>query len=379
MRRARFTLGVLGLILAAATAHAAVPQQVKVLGTEYTVTVNPLSGTYKNGVKIQLPTGGVTTQKANFAFAQGADESTDQLYVVAPIGTNDDEEAQGDQFFRLEGSDANGIFSPATSNATQLFGKFGGLDAGGRPQTVHFLNDLNTGPKMDLNLAMFFFRGDDAVRFFDLDTLQGNFAEIAVETLTQPVDAEAAGLESDPNMPRGDHTVVAPGPNGTVIVMGKKDPIEADLEDVQIGVLDLSKRPLKFAPVMTDLVEAATKDSAIKIDPRNVEPHAFVRVAENEYLLLLSQSQQGNNDSTEWEHLYRLRITAPSDLSKEAPNSIKVEVLGQEDLLALKLHPEDSLGGLFGMTAGRKGRLYFGDWRGNIITLNPVAPPTAGN
>jgi hypothetical protein len=195
------------------------------------------------------------------------------------------------------------------------------------------------------------------------------------------VDAEAAGLESDPNMPRGDHTVVAPGPNGTVIVMGKKDPIEVDLEDVQIGVLDLTKRPLKFAPVLTDLVEAATKDSAIKIDPRNVEPHAFVRVGgadSNEYLLLLSQSQQANNDSTEWEHLYRLRITVPTDITAEAPNSIKVEVLGKEDILALKLHPEDSLGGIFGLTAGRNGRLYMGDWRGNIITLNPVTPPTAG-
>src|SRR5688500_2364487 len=231
MQRRQVLFGVLGMVLAASVVRADVPSKVTVLGKEYTVTVNPLSGTYKNGTKIQLPTGGVTLQRTNLAFAPGADEATDHLYVVSPIGTNDDEEAQGDQFFRLEGSDANGIFSPATSNATQLFGKFGGLDAGGRPQTVHFISDVNTGAKKDRNLAMSVCRGDDALRSLDPDTLQGNCAEIAGETIIRPVDAEAAGLESDPNMPRGDHTVVAPGPNGTVIVMGKKDPIEVDLED----------------------------------------------------------------------------------------------------------------------------------------------------
>jgi hypothetical protein len=152
---------------------------------------------------------------------------------------------------------------------------------------------------------------------------------------------------------------------------------EQGLQDVEIGVLDPAKRPLAFFPVKTDLsVATGNNDQMIEDLTLAEEPHALARVGENEYLLLLSQSQQGNNDNTAAEFLYHLRITLPADLTQEAPDSIKVEVLGRQDVLELALHPEDSLGGLFGMTAGRDGRLYFGDWRGNIITLTPAA--TAG-
>lgn len=375
MQRRQVLFGVLGLALAASAVQAAVPSEVTILGKKYSVEVHPLNGTYKNGTTVTLPTGSdIQVPRSNYAFVQGADPASDHLYVVSPIGDNADEEAQGNQFFRLEGSDANGIFSPANSNATLFFGGGLGLDEGGRPQNVVFINDANTGPKQDANIGMFTFRGNDFLRFYDLDTLTGgNFVDNMVAGLVQPPDAGAEGVDPDPNMPWGDFTVMAPGPNGTVIVMGRKEQGE---QDVEIGVLDPSKRPLAFFPVKTDLDDAAKNEQLTEDLTVAEEPHALTRIGENEYLLLLSQSQQANVDNTAAEFLYHLRITLPADLTQEAPESIKVEVLGREDVLELGLHPEDSLGGIFGMTAGRDGRLYMGDWRGNIITLTPVA--TAG-
>jgi hypothetical protein len=362
-------------VLAASAVQAAVPNEVTLMGKKYSVEVHALNGTYANGTKVVLPSGSdIQVPRSNYAFVQGVDAASDQLYVVSPIGDNGDEEARGVQFFRLEGADANGNFNPASSKATLFQGGVGGLDDGGRPQTVVFVSDANTGAKKDANIGMFTFRGNDFLRFYDLDSLVGgNFTDNMVAGIVQPADAAAEGVDPDPNMPWGDFEAMAPGPNGTVIVMGRKEQGE---QDVEIGVLDPSKRPLAFFPVKTDLDDAAQNAQLTEDLTVAENPHALARVGENEYLMLLSTDQGANVDNTAAEFLYRLRITPPADLTKEAPNSIKVEVLGREDVLALKLHPEDSAGGIFGMAAGRDGRLYMGDWRGNIITLTPVA--TAG-
>jgi hypothetical protein len=375
MQRRQVWIGVLGLLLTAVAVQADVPKEVTVLGKKYSVEVHSLNGTYTNGTKVELPSGSdIQIPRSNYAFVPGVDEASDQLYVISPIGSNDDVDARGVQFFRLEGSDKNGIFSPATSKATLFFGGVGGLDEGGRPQNVVFVSDVDTGPKKDANIGMFTFRGNDFLRFYDLDTLAGgNFLDNMVAGIVQPADAAAEGVDPDPNMPWGEFTVMAPGPNGTVIVMGRKEQGE---QDVEIGILDPSKRPLAFAPVKTDLDDAAQNAQLTEDLTVAENPHALARIGENEYLMLLSTGQGANDDNTASEFLYHLRITPPADLTKEALNSIKVEVLGREDVLALKLHPEESLGGIFGMTAGRNGRLYMGDWRGNIITLSPVA--TAG-
>ena len=144
-------LGLLGLVLAASAARADLPpdypKTVKLFGTEYNVRVDSRAGTFKNGVKIalQTPTADVDTkQKANLSFALGADPSADRLFVAAPIGGND-EGPTGDQLYMLKGSDASGLFSPTTSEATQFFGGNVDINKAGRPNTVTFLAMLTPG------------------------------------------------------------------------------------------------------------------------------------------------------------------------------------------------------------------------------------------
>jgi hypothetical protein len=385
MHRARFALSVLGLVIAASAVQAQdratdlpadYPKKVTLFGTEYNVLVVKRAGTFKNGTKItaQTPTADfATAQKANLSFAPGADAASDRLFVAAPIGGND-EGPTGDQLYVLTGSDPQtGEFNQVVSEATSFFGGNVDINKAGRPNTVTFLSDVNTGAKKDKNIAITTFTGDDHYAFYDLDTLSGDYINDAVLRIKVPRIAQTAGEDPAPGMPNSGWINTALGPNNTIIAIART---EGD-SSIEIGVMDLSKD--QFADVKTDLVEA----TGGKIDPANQIPHAIARVAENEYWLLTSELDPGGNaDSSGQQNLYHLRITVPTDLSASAPGSVKAEVLGQEDLSAKKLGTSE--GGIFGMAAGRelapgKRVVYFTDWNANLITLTPVVtPPAAG-
>lgn len=352
-------LGFPGLLLAAGAACAQVPKEVTLFGQKYRVTVQSRGCTFKNGVKITLQTPGDgvdTRQKANLSFVEGSDRSADRLFVVAPIGTDADGPT-GDQFYMLKGTDADGLFTTTSSEATQYFGGKVDRNRGGRGQTVAWLSDTNTGVKKDRNIAVLTFTGPDRVQFYDLDTLGGNFEDDAVLTID---------LGGDDNMPAGSWVAFTRAPNGSMVTVGSSGSFE-------MGVMDPTKD--QFFNVKTDLVEA-TKSNAIKIDPPDATVHGLARFGENEYWILASQNNPGgDNDSTDEQYLYRLEVTLPTDFSKAAPGSIKAEVMGREELISKKLH--GSPGGMFGVAVGRettagKRTIYFTDWVGNMITLTPM-------
>jgi hypothetical protein len=187
----------------------------------------------------------------------------------------------------------------------------------------------------------------------------------------------------DPNMPASGFYPAALTPNGMLIVAGWND----DSSDIELGVIDpvkgtdTSKGAFpdegRFFPVKTEVTQATT--TTLKIDsPDAARPHALVRLTGDEYLMIATDPESGANateSDLNSQFLYRLRLTLPADLTKPAPNSIKVEVLGKEDLPALNLG-QSSTHKIWGLTLGRevapgKPLLYMGDWAGNIITLLP--------
>jgi hypothetical protein len=375
MLRRQVLIGAVGLVLSAAAVCADVPKQVQLFGNTYNVTVNSRVGTFKNGVQIaaQTPTDDVpdTKQKANLAFVPGADPSADRLFVVAPMG--DQDAVLGDQFYLLTGADANGVFNTTNSNATQFFGGSVDRNRGGRPNTVTFISDVDTGLKKDRNIVVTTFTGDDHFRFYDLDTLKGDYLSDAVLSIKVPRIAQTAGEDPSPGMPNSGWLAGALGPNGTLVVVART---EGD-SSMEIGVMDPTKD--QFFNVKTDLAEA-TASGANPIDPPNQIPTALARMAENEYWLLTSELDQGGNlDNAGQQYIYRLRLTFPANLATAEPGSIQVEVLGREDLTAKTLHQSE--GGIFGMTSGREVSpglrvVYMADWIGNLLTLTPVAPTT---
>jgi hypothetical protein len=378
MRQMRVLTGIAGLMLVALAAYAdEVPKQVKILGQTYNVVHNTRAGTFKNGVTIKLQAGGISLQKANLNFVPGADESADRMFVAAPVGQNGDDDTTGDQLYLMTGSDANGVFSAATSNATQYLG--GAVDrvTGGRPNAVGWVSDSNAlGVKKDPNLGVFDLADADKLRFYDFDSLAGgDYISNAVLEIQQPEEDETV---ADPGMPDGDLEAMANAGNGVLVVAGLAVADDNGDRVPEIGVIDPTKG--KFYQVKTNLI-TATKDAAMQIDPTTDTPAALARIGDtNEYLMMTSQDVGGDDDTTSSETLYRLRITLPDNLDatrdKDASNTIKVDVLGKEDLLAAGLKPSD--GGMFGMTVGREvssggpHRLYFADWHGEIYTLTPV-------
>jgi hypothetical protein len=190
-------------------------------------------------------------------------------------------------------------------------------------------------------------------------------ANIAEEVF--PPDPVREELPDDPNMPAGGYVPSALAPNGMLIVAS----VEAG--DWYFGVLD----PLKgesFLPVKTAL------SSTPVVDQVNVAefPHSMVRLRGDEYLVLATDPDSGTNAveaDLNSQTLYHLRITLPTNLNEEALDSIKVEVLGKEDMAALKLG-QSPTGKLFGIAVGREvdGRpiLYAADWAGNLFTLRPT-------
>src|SRR5262249_19834061 len=159
---------------------------------------------YKNGLKVTLPSDG--NKKANLYFVEGADPSQDRLFVGAPIQATDG--LVGDQLYVLTGADANGNFTPASASLTQFFGGAVDYNKGGRPVSVIWLSDANTGVKTDRNIAVMNFSGADHFRVFDFDTMNQYDTDPVVD-IVQPEEDESS---ADPGMPDGDFEAMAPGP-----------------------------------------------------------------------------------------------------------------------------------------------------------------------
>jgi hypothetical protein len=384
MYRRQVLFGTLGLALAASAVQAAVPATVKILGQEYSVTATPRHGTFKNGTVVNLQKVGsditddaAVPKKANLSFAPGGTADADRLFVAAAHQDNPGPTADG--LYMLQGSDANGVFSPENSNAFVFFR--GNKDVHGRPQNVTFLNDAGTGTT-DRNLVAYTFTFANRLRWFDLSELmagtrtdEGAYQKLTVFSLIQPgigeevmpPDPERDESTDDPHMPAGNYQPQALTANGMMITVG------TDTGDWAFGVID----PLKgtaFFPVKTYLANTA---AAAEIDTAQL-PHAFARLRGDEYLIMATDPDSGTNSNeadVNSQTLYHVRITLPADLTKEAPDSIKVEVLGKEDVLALKLGQSPTQK-LFGLTVGREvatgqPTLYAADWAGNILTLRP--------
>lgn len=360
----RFT-ALLGLItfVAAGSSACAQTSEITLFGRKYRVECQSRGQTFKTRdgreVKIQLSSLETSNQKATMYFVEGADPSQDRLFVAAAINQSEDD--TGHQLYLLTGADANGNFTPASATLTEFFGGNVNFTRGGRPVAVIHLSDVNTGVKVDRNIALHTFAGTDFMRFYDLDTMTGSFEADAVLSIQEPQDGG-----DDPGFPWGDFGSMAPGPGGTIVKVGQGE----DGVGIEIGVMD--PRQDKFFNVKTNTAEVIPADSPIQIE-EGAQPHGLIRISDTEYWLLASQNQGGNADSTEYNYLYRLQLTFPSDFAAAGPNSIRVAVLGRESLLGTPLAASD--GGVFGIAVGRAvnggRRIYFADWRGNLCVATP--------
>jgi hypothetical protein len=385
MKRSCFAVSLLALMLAAGAGHAQVPKTVKLAGQVYDVTAVKRSGQFKNGVTVNLQNGnGVVAdadvpKKANLAFVPGATPAEDRLFVVASHQA--DENVTADGLYILQGTDANGNFSPEASNATVLLR--GNLQVNGRLQNITFLNDTDTGAKKDRNLFVYTLTNTDFMRFLDLGDLVAGaphteanaFRNATVFQIIRPGDTEQtvppdpdnSQITDDPNAPTNGQYAAALAPNGMLIVAG------SDTGPV-LSVID-PVNGTKFFPVKTS-VSTVTTDKVE--DTGEARPQAFVHLQGDEYLMMVTDPDTGAN-ATESDlnnqSLYHLRITLPADLTKEAPDSIKVEFISRDDLPSLGLgqSPTHKLSGL---AVGRelapgKPILYMADWAGNLFTLRP--------
>lgn len=383
MQCRQVVLGVLGLVLAASAAHAAVPSEVTVFGQKYSVTVSKRAVTYKNGVKITVgdatdPT--TSNGRAALDFVPGADSSADRLFVGCDIGGG----AKADQLYVLTGADPNtGVFDEKSSAATQFFGGAVSDDDGGRVTNVLFLHDppSTVAAGKDRSLALVQFAGPDALQFYDLRNLTGgNFVSDSVFGRWIAGDANSTDFrnnedtnpnqhqDTDDNMPHADFVSLAHGPNGTIVATG----YTSDSANLEMGVVDPTKD--KFFPVLTNLA-TATANSTIKLDQAE-HSMALIQVSDTEYWQLTTPDDpSGNGNDVTSDPLYRLKVTFPTDLANGKADSIKVDVMAKEDVFALGLAA--STKGIYGLTAGRPvgtngaRRLYMADFEGNIFTLNP--------
>jgi hypothetical protein len=398
MYRRQVLLGGIGLVLAASVCSADVPTTVKLLGRDYTVITTKRTGTFKNGVTVnpQKPDDDnpVVPLKANLAFAPGGTMDADRLFVVAatqapavaPTGNLDTPTSDG--FYMLQGTDDRGVFGPEFSNAFVFFR--GNLQVHGRMQAIAYINDADTGAKKDRNLAAFTFTDANYVRWYDLSDLLAlpatgttdldAFRKQAVFGIIQSgITEEPAGSDpprntdlDDPNMSVAGWLGMATAPNGALVTIG---PANGDWE---IAVIDGAKGD-KFYPIKTALANTAAVD---KIDVSQTV-HTLARLKDDEYLILASTGDP-NWDETVISAgtLYHVRITLPADLTKEAPDSIKVDVLSDPvDIVATGLGQGESHH-IFGLAVGRElngaNILYMADYAGNLFTLRPNAA-TAGN
>lgn len=386
MRRLSVTLGVLGLVWAAAL-PASAQKQLKIFGQNYNVVAQSRAQTYKNGVQIHLDDGldGVN-RYASVYFAEGKTQADDRLWFAARIDNNGD--SKGDQFYYLEGSDANGNFTPAVSNAKSFFGGNVDREHGGRPVNILELNRDDTGVKKDRNIIAVTFWDDDAFRMYDLDSMNSDRITDALFSRVKPSQApssnDAGDKEGDPNLPKGGFPSCAhlPKPDGhTVLVAGGP----GDNGEVSIGIWDTRKDDA--FPVLTDVTEL-TKNATKKFPQDDGQgnnlacPHLVRYGDQGEYWFLLDQPEPGgsNDDERTAIVLVRAKLAVPADPSKAKPGDLKVTVMDIQDMKATAgdILFKAGTAGMTGVTVGREvtpggpRMLYTSDYDGNFYTLTPV-------
>jgi hypothetical protein len=399
MRRMAVALGMLGLICAAA-ARAAVPTEVTLFGQKYTVEVHSLQGTYANGLKVKQVGDWMdhsNSRKTKTDFAQGATPAKDRLFVVAAPQPGLDTE---DQFYTLTGSDpATGQFNTTVSSLEQHWG--GAVDAskGGRPTDVMWLNDTDTGKKKDKNIIITQFTDDDHYRFYDLDSLNGDFLadEVGFQeyhvirgigSLVNPgpnngMDAADVG---DPNAPFNGFMTFARTPNPQYLLAGAHPQSGAGVE---LGIMDVNTT--KFLPVLTEVTASLPMhdDGSGNQVPGYI--HSLIAEApdsekemaptSNVYWMLFSDPEPGGPTQTfVTTQLVRVQIDLPANPATAKAGDIKVKTLGMEDLLKTGLADTsvDDTNAIYGLSVGRevtpgsgKRIIYLTDWDGNLFTLRP--------
>ena len=138
-------------------------------------------------------------------------------------------------------------------------------------QAVAYINDTDTGPHKDRNLAVFTFTDANYVRWYDLSDLlalpatgsteQDAFRKLSVFGIIQnAITEEPAGSDpprntdlDDPNMSTAGWLGMATAPNGALVTIG---PANGDWE---IEVINSSKGD-KFARIKTALANTAAVD-----------------------------------------------------------------------------------------------------------------------
>jgi hypothetical protein len=427
MRRLVGALGLLGLICAAALpasaqsqfnvfgrnyniAGTAGPGQFRLFGQLYNVVAQRSevifgrtyvwnafgpqlrSGTFKNGVTIHLDDGTASgiNNYAGVYFSQGTSIANDRLWFAARIAGG-----TGDQLYYLEGSDANGLFSTAASNAFSMFGGNVGTNQGGRCVSAMELNRTNTGVKLDRNVVACLFQDDDSIRLYDLDSMKTDSHADALYTQVKPGNTGTvgdAGSIIDPNLPFGTEPSFAPLPtqdgHTILVASGPANAANNALGTVTgIGIWDTATN--KALPVLTDITtqtRAAAKpfpstDSAG--GALNCIKVALYDASTSEYWFLLSSPEPGGGQGTTPRTgliLVRANVTVPTNLATAKAGDIKVTVLDTQDMLKTAadiLFPSTGAGmtGIAvgrAVTAGGPHIIYTTDYDGDMFTLIPV-------
>lgn len=393
MKRLSLAVGVAGLALALAL-PASAQKQIAIFGTTYNVTTESRAGAYKNGTEVSFAP--IGNKHAYAYFEPGTDAASNRLWVVSRITGVDAEDGTmptGTQMYVLEGTDANGCFTKAASNATAFFGNNVTRDVGRRPTQVILLNRNNTGVKVDRNLLAVTFFDDDGYRIYDLDTMTNGADDAVFSRVISGAVGDYTVQEPDPNLPIASFPVMAhlPTPDGkTILVVGGP----AAEGGIAVGVWDTSTD--NAFNVLTNLTEitanSPTPLPSTDSEGNNLVTHSISRIsgtgAAGEYLLLLSAPDPGGDGTGAKTAVVaaQVRITVPDNLSSAAPGSIKAEVLNvQTDLLEkakdILYSSEDASGaggqGIISLVAGPevtagKRTLYATDFNGNISCLVPV-------
>jgi hypothetical protein len=372
MKRVSAVLGILGLTWAA-TMPALAQGTIELFGKTYNLVRESRAQTYKNGLRVVLPPRDLSLQLASLNFVEGADPSQDRLFVGSNIVAN--EEVRAHQFYLLTGADANGVFTKDSAALTEYFGGAQNLNRGGRPTGHIWLNDLDTGVKQDRNIAISTYTGADVYRLFDFDSMNGVAAVADEDATTQQTD-QVFGIfngDEEANPPGVSYSSYARFPQWdghTVVVFAQNSG--------GTGVTVWDTRRNAMFPIVTNLQEV-TADSTTPYPEDVTQVYGAFHHSGNEYWVLAGVGDYTNPDTIpESVRIVRLQLTFPSDMTQEAPGSIRAQVLGiSQELQGSVLHGmTNGAGGLYGMTKGREVatglfRLYFGDSEGNITTATP--------
>ncbi len=400
MRRMAVALGILGLVCAVAL-PASAATQIKIFGQNYNVVKQSRAQTYKNGVAIHLESG---INRFGYAYyAEGPDVSTDRLWFAARI--SNDDTITGDQVYYLEGPDATGQFTPASSSATSFFGGNKNRQYGRRPVSIIELNRDDTGVKKDRNVLACTYWDDDSLRMWDLDTMTGfgggagtndvpdtHGDDALYERVHGGVTAstnDAGTNDPDPGQPSGSYPCFAhlPTPDGHTVLVAAGPTGDTNSTGICIWDTKTADQTKNDAVGLTE-TGVVTKSAAkpFPVDDgqgNNLNSQCFARYGnQGEYWFVLNQPGAGGDDDSERTAimLVRAKLELPADLTKAAANSIKVTVLDTQDIMATGkdiLFPAGTAGMLSvavgrEATAGGPRVLYTTDYDGNLYTLTPA-------